>query len=453
VFPQLTTNQSSGPNDIPANLDDFVNWCINRGLVHEIHTSERKSFRSCRRRWDWLYRNNYYPRVTAKPLEFGVAYHVGMETFYNPDTWLFDSEVKLQRAIQEFVNECERQKQSALANQNEVDLDYNAEEDYNERIELGRGMLEYYAKVVAPVEDNFTPVKVEIEFMVPIPNVETGQPYIFCKCNECKEKWCSFLDDRAAAKSHQLNAQREPGTFGQVTMQPAQFLLTLKDSDWMGLPVCYGGRLDCLVKDKWNNYWIVDWKTASAISSDKEFLDLDDQIGTYVWALRKLGIDIKGFIYHEQLKNFPQPPKENKRLSGGRRFSVDKNQPTTFDIYLAHVARYDTEAWGAGAYDEFLNFLREEGKKFYDRREVHKSPEAVANLEYNLSLEALDMLDPNLRVYPQSGRFSCGFCAYRFPCIEKNNGGDYLYTLNSLYERKIHYYKEKRLSTETQGGE
>jgi hypothetical protein len=56
-------------------------------LCHEIHTSERKSFRACRRRWDWLFRGHYYPVETAKPLEFGIAYHKAMEVWYNPDTW------------------------------------------------------------------------------------------------------------------------------------------------------------------------------------------------------------------------------------------------------------------------------------------------------------------------------------------------------------------------------
>lgn len=53
-----------------------VEEMVEKSLTHEIHTSERKSFRGCRRRWDWIFRGNYYPVVTAKPLEFGIAYHL-----------------------------------------------------------------------------------------------------------------------------------------------------------------------------------------------------------------------------------------------------------------------------------------------------------------------------------------------------------------------------------------
>lgn len=33
----------------------YTDNMIARKLVHEVHTSERRSFRGCRRRWDWIF--------------------------------------------------------------------------------------------------------------------------------------------------------------------------------------------------------------------------------------------------------------------------------------------------------------------------------------------------------------------------------------------------------------
>src|SRR6266403_6085025 len=85
---------------------------IDKGLVHSIHTSERKSFRSCRRRWDWTSRQMYYPRTTPAPLEFGVAFHAAMEKFYEPTTWHMDISVRLGLAIVEFQRTCNEQRKT-----------------------------------------------------------------------------------------------------------------------------------------------------------------------------------------------------------------------------------------------------------------------------------------------------------------------------------------------------
>lgn len=413
---------------------------IDKKLVHEIHTSERKSFRGCRRRWDWHFRESLYPMTTAKPLEFGVAYHKGMEIYYNPDTWTWDNEVKESLAVKAFVDSCEEQRRRAL-DQN-IYYDDEVEQDYNERVELGIGMMRYYFAKVAPKEDiNWKPVKVEIAFMVPIPNPETGAELIWCKCDLCWEKWNKHLnkpwDDPS---SEPLRSMRH---FGDDR------------SMFTGLPVVYAGRLDMLAEDKHGNYWIFDWKTAATISQDTEFLYLDDQIGSYVWALRKLGLPIQGFVYHEQRKGYPQPPKENKTVRSGRKFSIDKTQTVDYPTYLSTVAKYDTDAWSDGVYDEMLLFLQNEGTVFYSRRQIPKSSTEVASIEFNIGLEALDIIDPGVRLYPNASRFSCKNCAFREPCMSKNDGGDFQYSLDTLFEKKVHYYVRETTgpSTESKSGE
>lgn len=421
----------------PLSVQDYIDL----KLVHEIHTSERRSFRACRRRWDWLFRQNYYPRVTAKPLEFGVAYHKAMETYYDPNTWSMDRDVIGQLSIVDFVDVCNKQKEKCLDDRNQQALDYDAEEDYNERVELGRGMLEYYYKHVAPkLDKGWKPVKVEIAFMVPVVNPETGEDAIWCKCKECETKWVA-----------QLNK-----LWSNPTSLPVENMKEYGPNywnEWKGLPVVYAGRLDMLAEDENGYYWIFDWKTARTIAEQYEFLYLDDQIGSYVWALRKLGLDIKGFVYHEQRKGYPVPPKQNQTTRLGRRFSVAKNQDTDYETYLHTVANYDTQALEEGFYDEFLEFLRNEGITYYSRHQVAKSIEECEEIERNIGFEALDMIDPKLRIYPSAGRFGCTFCAFRMPCMEKNAQGDFQYALDTLYERREHYYVRSEASTDSKSGE
>lgn len=420
---------------------------IARKLVHEIHTSERRSFRACRRRWDWLFRQNYYPKTTAKPLEFGSAFHKAMETYYNPETWSWDRVIIAARAEQDFVEMCEAQKVHALK-EGELYLDAEVEEDYQERVNLGRGMMRYYFAKVAPREDvGWKPVKVEISFMVPVPNPETGEKVIWCKCRTCFGKWNTYHDSQAHAKSYAMNAARKPGEFIANTMVP------LYQEIWEGLPVVYAGRLDMLAEDEHGNYWIYDWKTARSISENDEFLYLDDQIGSYVWALRKLGINVRGFVYVEIRKGYPQPPKQNSARRLGRKFSVNKAQEVDYPTYKRTVEEEDPDAYADGLYDEILEFLRNEGTIYHKRWQIPKSFDELVSIGEDIGMEALDMIDPKLRIYKSAGRFGCNFCAFRQPCMEKNAKGDYQYALDTMYEQREHYYVRAEASTESKGGE
>jgi hypothetical protein len=408
---------------------DWVNWCIDHSLVHEIHTSERRSFRGCRRRWDWLFRRNLYPVTTAKPLEFGVAFHAAMEEYYDPEKVEFPLEVRAALAIEAFRTKCEAQRKKAEEYWG-GDLDLSIQVDYNERVELGIGMLKYYTSKVAPTWDyGWTTEKVEVSFMLPIPHPDTGK-YIYCTCDLCWAKW---------EKSEKYKEDLE--FYGDTGRE-----------DFGGLPVTYAGRLDVLARDANGDLWVVDWKTAAQIPDDHYWLDLDDQVGSYPWALNRLGIPVRGFVYVEIKKAFPEPPKENSSRRKGCKFSVSRSQNTDYETYFAHVMEHDTEAVVEGYYEEFLQWLKDNPPKYFERHIIYHSPDKMKAIEHNIGLEALDMIDPGLRIYPSPGRFACGGCAFRQPCLEKDAGGDHEYYLTTMYEERVPYYVQEP-STESKGGE
>lgn len=724
---------------------------IDAGLCHSVHTSERKSFRACRRRWDWTSRQMYYPRTTPAPLEFGVAFHAAMEKFYEPKTWSMDLSVRLGFAIVEFQRVCAEQlKKYKKLN---GDPDQSVYEEYAERIKLGVGMLKYYAKVSDYVDVGFTPVQVEFPFEIAILG-PTGAP-IWCKCAHCWKRYVAWMQTK--------HPDWPPARSG---------LDTYRQIAWKGLPVTYGGRLDMLARDDMGRYWIYDWKALSLdspilspdgwvkmgdlksgdfiigsngkptqvigvfpqgekevfdvvttdgasveatadhlwtverldtgkqkvmttaqlivelaknqpkftalpelapiqfstkdlpldpyalglllgdggltqksvrfsnsdgleqylpfdctvlpdkqfivkgavgiikelglfghLSIDKfipeqyrfgdtqqrlailqglldtdgyvckgnaifctsstrlrddvveivqslggkaltfndglrhnattesfqisiklpdglspfraniahklgrwrkggqthrrilksitpkrvtetqcikvdasdelfvtkdyllthnttsrildedaesSFLLLDDQISSYVWALRSLGLDVSGFVYVEIKKAYPQVPKELSRLYKGRRFSTDKTTLCTAEMFRTFIEENDQQAYHEGLYDDHLAWLKRDGPRFHQRHQVHKNDAEVRAVGENIWFEAQDITD-NPRVYPMPGRFSCNTCLFKQPCIGKNMGEDYLYTLETMFEKRTkHYYEEQEAKRSTE---
>jgi len=440
-------------------VDPNVQWYIDNKLTEQIHTSGRKAFRACRRRWDWVYREMYYPLVTPEPLEFGTAFHKAMETLYEPRMWASPLFVRRDLALVAFKRECEKHlKEYQKLN---PDPDVTILESYKSRIELGLNMLRYYCETVSPLYDNnWTPVRVEVSFEVPIKNPDTGEQ-LWCKCNQCWSRFYKFatkndvqtVEFGAGDEAQKIDFDRSwTNSSGQVSYTrdhlengEHQFI------SWRGLPVTYGGRLDALFQDSLNRYWIADWKTTSRLldeDQESSFLQLDDQIVSYLWALYQYGIQCAGFVYVEIKKNYPQPPERLSRLYKGRAFSTNKDFMTTHDMFLATVQKEDNAAWQMGLYDDHLLRLKTEGPRFTQRHQIHKNMHEIEEAGKVIAYEAMDMIGQP-RIYPQPGRFSCNWCLFKQPCLGKNMGEDYLYTLDTLFERKtLHYWEQKEASTD-----
>lgn len=394
-------------------------------LFHEIHTSERKAFRGCRERWNWRYREWYQPNTPIKPLEFGIAYHKAMEVLYDPRTWTWDRQVITELAVQTFEETCENQRRTYEELSPSGYLEAEAEKDYEERKVLGRGMIRYYASLMPEMDRGLTPIQVEVPFTVPVTHPITGEQ-LYCKCKVCKRR----VKER------------------DVNMSDLYY-----ETEWKGLPVVYRGRLDCLMMDEHGDYWVYDWKTCTRFMENRDkFLFHDDQISSYCWALMQvLSLNIVGFIYHEQKKAFPQPPKENKVSRKGCKFSVSKQQDTDYETFYKHVATHDANALAAGHYDEYLDWLKtsDEAAKYHERHKIRKTQTELRNVHRNIYLEALDITNPDLRIYPSPGMFNCQWCAYEVPCLGKQRGDDFQYSLETMFTRDAPYYLQP--STDTRG--
>ena len=338
-----------------------------------IRTSDRISFKNCRLQWDWgsKLRQNYEPNTVANALTFGTGVHAGMEALYDPRTWGQDAALRLAMAQTAFFE--------AYPNNGDV-------EEYAEYTLLGQGMLKHYIEWAADWDKTITPVHTEIEFEVPIP-APTATPLRF-----------------------------DNGIDGNLFCD--------------GMPVVYQGRLDLIVQDQYGRYWIVDWKTAARIEGSHEWLQLDEQITSYCWAIQQmLGIRVEGFIYVELLKNLPEPPRVLKKGN----LSVDKTQNTTHKLYLDKLAEMGYA--DRTPYEEILEYLRLQGNKFFRRTIVYRSQRELELMGERIALEAVDMLnDPS--IYPTPNKFKCGFCAFKAPCLARADGSDYGWMLSDSFHKR-----------------
>lgn len=358
---------------------DTVDDYIKHDLVHSIHTTGRRSFRSCRRRWAWIFRDFYYPTVTAKPLEFGVAFHKAMETLYDPATW-DKPDLAFRHAKAVFKGTVEEQCNAFKKQQGHIDPEQQA--DYDERVKLGLGMLHYYYTKVMKQYDfgQFKPVSVEQKFEVPITG--PNDQLLWCKCNACWDRYVAW----GTKAENQTKGTWPDGRIGIKIVDKTYGGKHWRI--WQGLPVTYGGRIDALFEDEYRYYWILDWKTAAQLTKDDndDYLLLEDQITSYVWALRKiLGLPIAGFIYAEIKKGVPEEPEPLKRPYRGRLYSTNKQSNFEAESFRRTVEENDPYAYAQGLYDEFLEYLEGEGSTLYHRRhQVNRNDKELEAAGYNI---------------------------------------------------------------------
>jgi hypothetical protein len=156
---------------------------------------------------------------------------------------------------------------------------------------------------------------------------------------------------------------------------------------------------------------------------------MDEQCGSYCWAIQQmLGIKVEGVIYNELFKAVPHKP----RLLQKGTLSVDKSQNTTLELYMEAIQEVGQDP---AQYRDMLNFLEDQGNKFFRRVQVHRNQTELLNLQDRICLEAIDMLnDPS--IYANPTRVNCSGCMFRTPCLTMQDGSDTGWILNQNYHKR-----------------
>lgn len=347
---------------------------------HIMRTSDRSTFRSCRQKWDFTskVRLNYEPVRNMHYFEFGSAFHNAMEVFYDPMTWEAPAEDRMDLGVAAFVSTNSKQKKDA-AKASGGALPPELSEEYKEREELGVGMLRHYLKYSID-HDKFRPVYAEVEFEVPLID-DDGYPIIIG-----------------------------------------------------GLPVVYQGRIDLIVEvfEEYEGitpgYWILDHKTAARMDSI-EHVEMDPQIGSYDWAaVDMLNVPMQGFIYSEIRKAYPDKPAVNKVRRQGRILSVNRQQSTSYDLFMQAIEEHNEDP---SLYEDHLEWLKAQSSELIRRTVVHRTAAERRYTKEMIIKEAWDMFD-NPSIYPNPSKWNCQGCLFRTPCLARHEYNDEDFILENL---------------------
>jgi hypothetical protein len=298
-----------------------------------------------------------------------------LAVYYFPGMWEWDRSVVLPLAAQALDRALDKQR-DPFPDLSPDDLAW-----WEAEREAGRALLSQYLEW-APAVDRFWPVRVETDFDVQVPD------------------W------------------RSPG---EDLVDPGR-----------GDAIRYQGRVDMLVVDEHDAYWVVRHRLAQDGFSDLDLLALDDELlaAAWAWEIFYLGMRVSGTIHNElrcgRTPPDPADPVHRPRAShafararaGARRAEMSEPATTPAAAPTAGHRRMYVKAERTPT-----DVVVEEGGDMFRRTRIPRSATELGGLGRNLGLEALEMADPSLAPYPTPGAH-CAECEYRSPCLALQEGED-----------------------------
>ncbi|MGH3771492.1 MAG: hypothetical protein ACRDRW_08875 [Pseudonocardiaceae bacterium] len=213
-------------------------------MVYRIHPSDRTAFKRCRREWDLSSRNrrNLEPIPRPGPIDLAQALRDALAVYYFPGMWEWDRSI-----VAPLVHQAlDRSVRGQVASDGHTESDDQA---LRETLDRGHALLDAYA-AWAPTVDHFTPLRVDTDFEVNVPDQATPGAYL---------------------------------------VTPA------------GAEIRYCDRVDLLAIDSDDAYWVVQHRLVTGSWADHDALQLDERTIAWCWAWPQfyLGMQITGTVYNE----------------------------------------------------------------------------------------------------------------------------------------------------------
>lgn len=201
----------------------------------------------------------------------------------------------------------------------------------------------------------------------------------------------------------------------------------------------FKGRLDLMVEDlEYGGLWIRDAKWVKTIPDDDERM-MSPQNCMYVWAQRKLGYDIRGFLYDYGRTKPPTLPRVLKKgvLSTAQRMDTD------YYTYLAAIKELHGDMWREYAttvYREKLLHLRDRQPLWYRRERIPVEPDKALQALREFVVSVRDIQGRSSKNPPRSYFYNCRWgCDYHSLCVTEFAGLD----IEPLVEADYTYDKER----------
>ena len=324
-------------------------------MVYRIRTSDRTAFKRCRREWDLSSRNrqNLEPIPGPGPIDLAQAVRNALAVYYFPGMWEWDRSI-----VQPLVHQA---LDRSVRGQAEAD-----DQTLQETLDRGHALLDAYASW-APTVDRFTPLRVETDFEVNVP---------------------------------------DPATPGAYLVTPA------------GAEIRYCDRVDLLVIDSEDAYWVIQHRLVTGSWADHDVLQLDERTIAWSWAWPQfyLGMQITGTVY-------------NEIHADAAELDTKVPQPTGHP-QVRHRRMYARSGTVSG------ERLDAEGTDTFRRTRIRRGEAELAAAGVDLAAEARTATSANLEIYPSPAPGVCARCAYRPPCLVLNQGGEVSAELSRSYRHR-----------------
>lgn len=349
--------------------------------AHVVHDTDRTLYKRCRRAWDLgaRSRQNLEPVVPSALFDLDRAMRDAMAVYYFPGMWEWDRSVVNPLAREAFLKSMRTQRADS---ESHPQLSAGEREAWETVVNTGVAVLDRYLEW-APTVDRFTPVRVETDYEIDIPDPDR--------------------DDQA---------------------------LTAPD----GRSLRFRGRVEMLAVDEDDVYWLVDHRLAGRDWEDPELLVLDEVGVSACWAWERffIGMRIAGVIYNEM---------RIEAVEGGGP-SEGAGGPATPAAGRAGFGHRRMYARPAREPDPRITCIDADG---FRRTRIPRSPEALDRMGRQVAVEALEMAGEAVPLYPHPTHANCISCAYRAPCLVMNEGADVEQLLETEYRRRGDEVEEGRL--------
>lgn len=352
---------------------------MNATKIPEIHISDVRAFRSCRRKWEWSspLKRNLEPYVVYPPFFTGRAIHEALEMHYRDG-------MDLVEAYEHFI-EVEKelmQEQGTLWPQEEAVLE--------EQIDLGFDMLQHY------------------------------------------RAWQQF-DDKVHSDKNLVFLEMEYPFVVSMRTPRGGYTRTMK----------VAGRFDGLVYNKLTEeYWIWETKTTRSTQELINTLATDEQSALYLYAARKVfDVPITGVLYNMLRKKAPTKPRvlQNGLLS---KAAIDTTAFHYYSCVKEICPDWEPETVMEFYGDKIME-LQENESKYFLRWPVYKTQTEIDSVMEGVYHTAKEMINPRTQTYPSPGWLSCNFCHFKGPCLAKNMGQDYEILLSEEYRERTDHIQEE----------
>lgn len=226
-----------------------------------------------------------------------------------------------------------------------------------------------------------------------------------------------------------------------------EFLVEVSLRKW-GVVEPFKGTIDLLVEDlEYGGLWVWDAKWVKRIpDSDDRMMATQNLM--YVWALRKLGYDIRGFLYNY---GRTKPPTIPHPVYGGKQLSVAKKIDTTYEIFLAEMVKLHgakgAKQLAKTLYRDRLAELKARSSLWFRRERIPVTPERIRVGLAEFIVSVRDIERRNTKFPPRTWEgWRCSYCDYKDICVAEFNGLD----IEPLIKAKYTFEDERYESGEAE---